>query len=188
MNNLLFQINNEGYTNFKNASRLQYSTLWSHTKDLHCQEGLYLHVTDWQLSISTWIWVGVTLMAIQLSFYSYISSKANSLIRKVGSTFLIGAWNENWDIIRRTAAFLFFLIGTSHCACRLPTFFIKSEMANPTQDFQESRFFPTFCCYIVPEESRKSEKPTSENCPKVTGLTGLKPGAPEPTFGPLVSF
>ena len=83
MNNLLFQINNEGYTNFKNASRLQYSTLWSHTKDLHCQEGLYLHVTDWQLSISTWIWVGVTLMAIQLSFYSYISSKANSLIRKV---------------------------------------------------------------------------------------------------------
>ena len=27
--------------------------------------------------------------------------------------------------------------------CRLPTYLIESEMANPTRDFQESGFFPT---------------------------------------------
>ena len=34
-------------------------------------------------------------------------------------------------------------------------------MANPTQEFQESRIFPTFCRLVL-EEVGKSEKPTAE--------------------------
>ena len=49
-------------------------------------------------------------------------------------------------------------------------------MANLTRDFQESQIFPTFRLFVgrVPEESRKSEKTTSEYRHVVTGIK-LKP-------------
>ena len=70
----------------------------------------------------------------------------NSLIREVGSTILVGTWTRI-RMLRRAAAFLFF----SDLYIALCDPISESEMANPTRDFQESQFFPTFCSYEGPK-------------------------------------
>ena len=93
----------------------------------------------------------------------------NSLIREVGSTILVRTWNENPDI---TAYSGFFVFSDRYIALYVPTseFFSSSRKWQIRLEIFKKVGFFRFFVALVPEESRKSEKPTSENRPIVTGL------------------
>ena len=90
----------------------------------------------------------------------------NSLILEVGFTFLIGTWNENPEIKAYSG---FFVFSDRYIALYVPTsdFFSSSRKWQIRLEIFKKVGFSRLFVAIVPEESRKSEKPTSENRPIV---------------------